>query len=395
MESEFETNPCLKVLASIPYCYAGMHVDALSPLLATSVRDVGDTGRIFIKEQEYSVFNSYLVPYYASNESELNRRSEQLVLDRVKRFFYSTEPGLDVPWTREAIAEEQYAYIHCTDQQLKAVKGRLLVGVMVNRMGRLAQAILQRNIDGISLEIAHGEQEYKLSEEQIAAFRKEFRDYYHYLVQDEKKTPVRHVHRQDGSPDRDGFLLDLVRELGKPLMMNLDNERYLYSGLLQKIGYAMEAIDEVRRAMQLLIDEPQMQSVMQTSMRGEGKAETYAMLLDEFTTLCRARSGFKAQDRINFGAVRERIEMLYEQLSTVHHIIERRSTRGYSPTAQGTYLLIKGVAMMHDMAVTRYPLNHYSHSSREALRDESSVGLFTMSVSIWRSSAAQTTAQQA
>lgn len=355
------------VMQTIPLHHAGLHVSSLAQPLATSLATAKDGEPVLIDGQHYSVFNHYLVPRYAPMDHELNRRSEQLVLDRVKRFFYSAEKGLDIPWTRENIEREIRAFQACNDPDLKAIKGRHLAGAMVNRMARLAQIILQENIIGIDIEITHTQGDYTVTQAQLDDLRVEFREDYIFLVGDEDLTPVQYVRRQNGSADHDGFLLDLVREMGKPLLMNAANETYLFSGLLQKIGYAMEAIDEVRHALQPLLDSALMQPV-----RGE-----YISLFDELTVLCRARSGLRAQDRDSFGPVRERIAQLDERLRTACRRLDYHlSAHGYLKVHRLQFLLQEAVELMQDIAVSRYPRNHRCNENPRE-QDSSSVGRLT------------------
>lgn len=364
-------------LASIPFHHSGSRVDGLA-----SEEDVAaianGKGFISLSGKEYRVYHRYLVPYYEPTEHESSRRNQQLVIDRVRRFFYTAEPELDIPLTRLHLEQEMVLYQQCTDPGLKEIKGRFLVGEMMNRMGRLAQVICQRNMDGIEIEIFHEKGNYELTDAQIADCEKEFAGYYSFLLVNEE-TPLRFMRLRDRSPDYDGLLADLVREIGKPIKMP---ETMVYSGILTKIGQAMEAIDETYQVLKKLISQPKLQAAV---VAAQDKMD-YTTILEEFTDLCRARAGLRRQDYDNFNPVRERIAYLSQQLGRVHQLM-KTTLHTHDDVAIGTAqsLLVRGVEVMHEMAIARYPRNHsalYGDMGRMG-NDLSSVGRLTAAVDFW------------
>ena len=298
-------------------------------------------------------------------------------MDRVNRFFEIAERGLNRPWTAEQIAQQKNKFITAMSLPEKQQAGRTLVGAMVQRMGRLAEAILQENTDGITIELPYDK----------AIFLAEFKAYYKFLVVDVEHSPILFVRLRDKSPqgdtsDHDDALFDLVREIGKPLVMP---EHMVYESILRKIGYAMEAIDQTAAALQRLIQEPQIAQLLEGLHLNDPTVPAYACLLVEYTALCRARAGFKREDFDNIGPVDERTAMLKVAFETMHEalfgMVHANARYQFAAVME---LVNSGLALIQDQAILRYPRNGKLATMQDiASKKKSSVEWLSDAVHAW------------
>lgn len=392
-------NAAESVLANIPFHYAGSKAEGIVDTSEIASME-GNNGYVTLDKKEYHLSSGYLVPHYELREHELSRRAERLVMDRVHRFFAMAEPNIDFLRTHADIMRAKEAYLDCEDPQKRDVKGRELAGMIVERMGRLAQVILQENIEGIDIEIEHEPGKYELRKEQIAACLVEFREFNNFLILD-AQSPISFVRLYYKFPgtdsyaiDYDGFLVDLVREMGKALLMS---EKMVYGGLIEKIGCAMGAIDETSAALKKLLENQKLSNALAAVHKHlyEGNAyplvthqPSYPEMLDELTALCRARAGIRRQDYENCSPVSERITYLDERLAEIHSTINDKISplRGYYADLDNAQkLLRRGVQLMCDMAVSRYPRNYqaFPDMPKEEAQAKSSVGRFASMVDEW------------
>ena len=383
---------------NIPFAHAGMRLADLERTRPDGITAAEDE-RVMIDAQRYSLQNGYLVPFYEPQEQDLNRRNEELVVDRAQRFFDESEKQINIRLTRAELEHEIYEYETCPIAELHKIKARFLTGAMVNRMARLERAILQRNIEGIPLEIHPESGTSALSDAEVKACKDEFSHYYMYLIADVSNDPIRYVRLNDFSTDHDGILLDLVREMGKPLAMP---EPMLRGSILTKIGRTMEAIDETHDQITQLLDNPQVAKAIDRAYikamptvytdddeedRTRGSVR-YRRMFEELTSYCRARAGLKTEDRSNFGAVRERITYIDSQLHEVHKQVgELRRLKGQSTTdvVDIERMLREGTHLMQGMAELRLPKNHNALDIYEQKKDGdmSSVGRLATKVDQW------------
>lgn len=379
--------------------YAGVKFSDVKDACASDATQSSEEP-IIVDGQQYSVQNGYLVPFYKPLEQDLTRRNEELVVARTQRFFDEAENRINIPLTREELVREMDEYKACSSPERREIKAHNLVGAMVNRMERLARAFLQKNIEGIRLEIHPTGGSTALSDEEVRACKAEFVEYYMYLISDTNNEPIRWVRRHDLSTDRDGVLLDIVREMGKPLSMS---ESKLHGDILKKIGWTMEAIDETRDQIMRLLDSPDVATAIDRAYRKgmpldideDVKDKTsgttrYRQMVEELTGLCRARSGLKSEDRPNFDGVREEISLIDRELHEVHKLVrELRNMKGQSHADVVAIedMLRNGAYLMKDMAFLRLPRNHKAQDvydkQKSGLKDASSVGCLTADIDQW------------
>lgn len=365
-------------LDGLAFRYAGIPAETLIAKKLLTDEQVASAydgqERIALGDREYTLHSGHLVPYYERPEHETSERKEQLVRDRVSRFFDTAERGIRVSWEKEDIAKQLEKFRATPTEQV----ARTLVGAMVDRMGRLAKAILQENTEGIAIEIPYHKDTYTA----------EFKSYYKFLIVDEKTSPIPFVELRDPSArgdhiDHDDVLFDLVREIGKPLVMPED---MIYAGILMKIGYAMEAIDQTHDALRRLIHEERLHGMLTSLHSATPHAPTYEQMLSEYTALCRARAGFKREDFENISPVDERIALLRDQLEALHKTLGTMvHVDAISQFALARRLLENGIALIHDMAIVRYPRNGRlaSHHQEGQARKVSSVEWYESAVDLW------------
>lgn len=383
-------------------------------------------------KREYIVSNGYLIPYYPVQERSYRRREEELLIDRVLRFFYSCEPGLDIERTGRQIANEialfddnlreinaarhkqgqpdfnfstPYREMASQDRMLMA-QGAQVVGHAINRLGRLGRLILQGNRDGVKIEY-----DDQYVSKHMKDIQTEFSDLWIKLAFTDKNI-VRCVLTRDGKPDYDGIFADLIREIGKPLQAIISDhqlpdsatpevEQHAHNNIITKIGYTLEAIDEVATAMAQISQHPNFGRLLKRASEEQARTNphrgtehdlsvsNYRGLLREYIEICRARACLKTDDADNFTPVAARLRFLQTELG-LHHEALFKNTQyplmgrsSHDPKSeQAISLLKRGVAMMGEMAELRMPRNHraldiYDKESAEFKdRDASSVGRY-------------------
>ncbi len=349
--------------------------------------------------RHYNVSNRYLVPRYTRENGEpLDRRSEELLTDRRSKFFQLAEDSIEVVWDREGIEAQKHRYEHTKDADEKQAHAALLVGAIVNRMERLGRVYLQRgSLIGTQFDLSEKQQQAISSltaddsDDVVAAklqpLLEEFSKLYIYLTFDAPLgcPEVMHSVRLSGRvPDRDGLLLDLVREMGKA--MNLGsraNEKQTYQHIVTKIGLAMEGIDQIHGQMERLLRIDgilPMLSAATTKLAGE--EASYLNLLGEYTQLARARAGIKTEDCKNYAPLYARMMGLEQKLHNIHEEMRQHAREGADVTAQEVrQLLDKGVRLMMVSSIARTPLNEHSpvaggleRADKKAKRAASSIG---------------------
>lgn len=395
-----------KATITIPFAYSGMKAeDVPNELLPKAEAEilVHSHDPLVVNDSHYTIQQGYLVPFYKPKAQDRKRTAEELVIDRAKRFFYTAEKELDIKLTRDEIVAATQEYQGTTDIELKRVRGRYLVGEMVNRMERLAKAMLQGNLHSVDLEIRPQSGTLELSEDEIAACKKEFVEYYMFLTNNPQNEPIRWMRlREDfagqDTCDHDGILLDLVREMGKSISAPESNVR---SGILQKIGHTMSAIDEVNQDLHALLSDTTLKRAFNEiggSNNPKGsKLESYVGMLDELTLLCRARTGIKSDDATSFRPIRERTTLLMDRLEDMNKAIGKLSDKqGFGVTAKAQHLLRTGLGLIREMSATRLPRNKNApeiyENERYPDRDNSSCGRFHYDVDKWLGRGARTRA---
>ncbi len=382
-----------------------------------------------VARKEYVIENGYLIPRYSNDERAYRRREEELLVDRVQRFFYACQPGLDANRTGKQITQE----LHHFDESLRLINeqrhlegktpldfsspefemtarerqliahGADFVGHAVNRLGRLGRIILQGNRHGVKFE--HDDAYVLNHSEDII---EEFKTLWIRLAFINKDI-VRCVKTRDGKPDYDGIFADLIREIGKPLQMVLNGEKLSINAkpeaeshnrrnIITKIGYTLEAIDETAAAMKEIYQSPEFSKIIKQATSIYSKKghidndlcpSNYRGLLQEFVEVCRARACIKSEDADNFNPVASRIKFLENELGYLHAALfestsyKLMSRSSHDPLAENAIQLLKrGVALMGEMAELRMPRNkraldiHDRDKPEFAERDASSVGRF-------------------
>ncbi|MFZ4540348.1 MAG: hypothetical protein ACOYNL_00880 [Rickettsiales bacterium] len=296
---------------------------------------------------EYHVEDGYLIPHYPPLQDTRARRNMELLVDRVQRFYYSCEPGLDTIRTHEEIESEityfdkklatidaeraaagkspfslSIPYREMTQLERELVTdGALIVGHAVNRLGRLGRVIMQRNHDGVKIEYDN-----KYIKEHKDEIGFEFLNLWMKLTNDVHQSLVRCVLTRDGKVDYDGVFHHLIREIAKPVFPYIAKERspqkrsedYELVGearvnIVTQIGHCVAAIDEVAKNLQNISMNPSFSKLIDRAQKvrqspglrlmpevNDLDLRHYRSLMREFADVCRARACVKSDDNDNF-----------------------------------------------------------------------------------------------
>lgn len=368
----------------IPLKYAGVKAEHLPDL---PVEDDVAT----CDGQEYHLSEGYLIPKYPNNYTDpaQERRQEELLVDRARKFFHMAGDGIDKVWKKKDIQALLTRYNAIEEPNEKASHARLLAGVIVNRMEQIGRVCLQENIDGAKpnlteqeLNVLQGD-DAAAKQQLLESLKKEFSGYYMMLTLDApagKPDLLKQVRFRDGSPDPDGILLDLVREMGKALSIDdRTGERQLRKGIVTKIGWACASIDQLHEATTDLL---QSHKVVQ-ALRVIKDLPSYPETLEKFVQLARAQAGIRSEDAENSGPVWVQMNGLREVLNQHHEALQKEAVLRRNPSlSEVANTLEKAVQLIARASEARTPVNEHSPAmggrnglSAEETHDQSSVRL--------------------
>ncbi len=399
---------------------AGMKLDDLRQTfgLASDAKPA----RIWIKNtpQDYLVSNGYLIPHYTmavapdtadQPQQALQERNEALLISRARGFVNNAQPELGVPQTKAQI-DQALAYFkempEGTHEQCaqKAGQFKIIVGSILSRMETLGRAITQRTSHGTALEydtwkgktyftekmldalknqhhltdeaISQFKQTYAVSEEDIDQLRTEFLQYANFL-QHSNILPLLHcVLLHDRQIDTDGVLIDLLREAAKTLvpitLASPEGEGFVRVGIVEKIGMAMESIDEVNSCLQKFLAEDPLKTLFIQSIedfvrrRGsdygltaEGAAETILRKIDYFATLCRARACTRGSDQEAYDAIFRQKEALNQFFNDPNGLLQSMRATGRNTSKINIQklrdVISQSLTVMDRTGYTRIPCN--------------------------------------
>jgi|GEM_PF-3457158 len=347
---------------------------------------------------DYTVANGYLVPYYRQGKQSIQHRTEETIIDRSRAWILNAQPQLSVTWSREQIENA----IASLGAQLNAEGGpsnpaacasdlRLVCGAIMQRIEQLGRAIKQHNTYGTKLTRPHlpgtpvqpmlpmdmpevqieasAPDAVELSPAEVEEFRKEYKNYYTFLNLTIKSLmPL--VLLTDKRLDRDGVLLDFMREIGKPL--NVTNEGQVHSQshhIVNKIGDTMKSIDQIyialRKAMtegrsgELFTAAAEKFVLQHGAQSGIRSVNDILASLDDYAIICRARAGVKTDDAKGYRDVFSKLDQLETFFNAPSGFLQslRREGRGEREFSELRQAISTGIRLMARTAYTRTPCN--------------------------------------
>lgn len=338
--------------------------DFTGPLRSESTKHTVPITRIVLKGtgHDYLVSNGYLLPYYSPSldreeRGDLQHRNEELIIDRARALTHNAQPELGAVRTRKQIQQDLGSFLQMPEdthvqRMEKAAAFKITVGSIITRQETLGRITTQRNAHGARIEYAdirstsqnpqqvldeqqaalqmtldalpeqmsrdevrallleHSQQlgsKLVIAPERIAELRQEFGDYYKMLTDEAMLPLLRTVLFTDKKVDRDGVLIDYIREIGKPMAAQTDRvETVVRDGIINKIGHAVGSIDEMHGALRNAISRPPMAALFESSIQKfiEEQGEVYGVRdvrdvydrFDRFAAHCRARACVRSDD---------------------------------------------------------------------------------------------------
>jgi hypothetical protein len=345
--------------------------------------DSFDSGLIVLPgtSQAYVLTGKYLIPYYRKSNDAIQRdnisvRREELIIDRARQFINNAQPELGVIRTRAQIEESlarwqdmpESSHAECAQ---KAGHFKLLVGAMITRMETLGRVINQRNTEGVLIEYddmknAEGE----IPEERIEELKAEFKKYYEFLNRAPIMRMLPTILFTDMKVDRDGVLIDLIREIGKPIRMQEGaGEEFVRDRIVSKIGDAIASIDELHGMVARAMTEEPTKTIFENSIKkytkehgalyGIHSPEDVLTRLEEYASVCRARCCIRGDDSA-YDEVFAKKSMLNGLFNGENGLLQsmRREGRGKeAEISELRSLLTRGLKLMSRTAYTRTPCN--------------------------------------
>lgn len=361
--------------------------------------------RIILKgtRQDYGVTpNGYLIPYYAPSRdvmdrSRLDERNEELIIDRARAFINNAQPELGVLRSRAQIEADIITFDQMpegTHTQLaeKAAQFKIITGAIITRLEMLGRMIYQRNTEGVKTEYQQltGRMSYEermesstpdtterevrtLSDKEVEQLRAEAIGYYKFMIHPAYTPYLRTILLTDKKIDRDGILIDLVREIGKGLRIaNERNEDFVRGGITQKIGWSIESIDKVHAELTRAITTEPTAALFEHSIQNflrerGGDYDLHSVRdvldrLDEFANLCRGRACIRSDDAAYSEVFRRKSVLtgLFNGENGLLQSMRRVGRNTGSEISELRSLLTRGVKLMERTAYTRMPCDEHA-----------------------------------
>lgn len=368
--------------ASIGWKYVGVEVRQHAPddLSADIARKgVGHVQPLLLDDDHYYwVSHGYYVPHYESHKGrEQFRDFERMITELTDRFFRNAQPEINRQYTHEEISTLDAMYAKALKEEApestKQTLGSRLVGAMINRMGRLANAIIEQRRNG------HAPDILEIGDMDINAMEAQLSRYFKRLMQDTEL--VSQVRRNQGarflaidvdsgpqSPrfDHDGVLHEMIQEVGKasafkpdhheagqasPNPMPTDKEEQkltaaetrITQGRVEKIGKAMQCVDDITRLLDKMIQkDPQLsQTPTGTLLKDMGEA-------------AKALLGVKKNDLNDYMEAEVLYESRKKDLNSIYFGSTEQAT---GVTIRTRALVYQGFELIKDMVTTRLACN--------------------------------------
>lgn len=246
--------------------------------------------------REYWVHKGYYVPFYPASEEALGKAEQMRLLDDTatelaRRFFRQAEIGINVRFNAVQIDILKENYTQEKDPAYKRAKGALLIGACVNRMERIAHAL-------IAVKSGADIRDYRVQENDVETLKDQFNAYGNMLMGADPACPnlFAHVRLRNGVEDRDGILEEMISEVIK--VSDTRTLSMLNQGRAMKIGQAMESMDRTRDAIKSIFDTswPHKDS----DQMARNMARALIPHVNDLTQMSRGRVGVKTSDAENY-----------------------------------------------------------------------------------------------
>lgn len=284
-----------------------------------------------------AIRHHYLVPYYSPKDDDINHgtleeRNEELSVDRALQLMYLSEPEINKLNTKAELDAEFRLWHELPEETLydrnyKASRFRVLAGAVVSRFDLLARIVGQKNTEGaMNIEYDHLKNVDPIPAEEIAKLRQEFIDLYVKVTGPDYMPLFRMIRLSDKNFDYNGVLIDLVREIGKPINIKTEKqEEFIRGHIVHKIGDAMHSIDQLHDLVVKTITQGKSSELFEKSLAGffgntgpdsynVTNVDQVVKKLDEFAALCRARCGTPRPD--------PEYNHIYAAKSSLYHFFE-------------------------------------------------------------------------
>lgn len=374
----------------ISWKYAGVKVIEHHPHDLSqdiNVQGVGKTQAIELQDgNRYHVSCGYYVPFYPPHdhgEAQFIDR-ERIIGELKERFFRAADPKINQRYNREQIEwlkqtyqslpEIKKSYDEVTDiyNTEKRTAGAILVGAIINRIDRLAIALIEKRRTGEIPDTLGIESATNVDE-----LESEIKEYIYTLTKNAKLVncvkrntnyPTNHDQLSLDSSledDTDGILFEMITEVAKALSFRLD-ERQLQAdepmpeptesesnklsmmnkvidlGRVLKIGGAMRCIDEICDTIDTLVIKDPVLS-----------ATPLGSLIKEMGITAKNLVGIKKSEVKNYTYAMMAYDSLQHDLDMYCH-----NEFGKQPSSDAIITLVKqGFHLIKDMTNTRLPCN--------------------------------------
>ena len=309
-ESQLPKRPLCK-----QWPYAGCPTSILAELKQPLKEDAE---QCTIEGHTYRVTNGYLIPYYEPRSdilgsNKLEGRNEERIHALANHFFNFCQPELKIPRTAEQIRQSIEAFQALpestpTECSAKAGYFRVLVGASMMRLELLGEIINEKRVPNDKQAYVHFDNavapDSAEMKAQLDALKAECKTIYSFLQRQDLIPIWRTILYHDNHVDHDGLLIDIMREIGKPI--RVENEAIekvvVRDGVVRKIGWSLESIDQIHDVIHTLMRKPAFALSVRTFLEKDGPrygvhtVEDIRERFEEFTQLSRARACIPSRD---------------------------------------------------------------------------------------------------
>lgn len=258
-------------------------------------------GMVNADGENYWVASGYYVPFYPVSEAELGKESQLHLLDNMStdlagRFFRRAEIGINARFDYEEIEELKQAYLAEKSPGIKRAKGSLLVGTVLNRLERIAHALIAERSGG-------NIESFDVFDPTAPSLNEQFMQYPMLLMGLEEgyENLIDNVRLRDGVKDQYGILEEMVSEVFKSFHPRMQEDKLLETmngSRAMKIGEAMRAMDDTNAAIKTIFHTnwPHRDS----KALAVTIARELTPVVNEITQFSRRRVGVKSSDAASY-----------------------------------------------------------------------------------------------
>lgn len=333
-----------------------------------------------LEGQPYRITKGYVIPYYEQKSDifgseKIQGRNEERIHALANHFFNFCQPELKILRSKEQLQAMREAFDGLSESTLaecsiKAGYFRMLVGASMMRLELLGEIIHEQRVPTDKQSYVHFDNtvapDSPEMKAQIDVLKAECETIYTFLQRGNLVPIWRTILYHDNTIDYDGLLIDIMREIGKPIRINKEGiEAFVRDGMVRKIGWSLQSIDQIHDTLLAMMEQPIFEKSIANFLEHDGPrygmhtAQDVRNAFEELTELSRARACIPSRDSA-YGDVFARRAVLSEMFNAPTGVLQsmrREGNQGLAEIREIRALLTHGIKLMTRTANSRTPSN--------------------------------------